>query len=910
VDGNGSVSGGAKGTAQWTLVPTVDAAPTEPVVYYVGGRFQYTLNGVAVDIPLSPVPITVNPTARLTLDYFHQRDVYSDDPFTDLVEPSIPFNLAVMVRNNGAGAARNFRITSAQPEIVENEKGLLIDFKIIATEVQGQNLTPTLTANFGTIEPHSVGVARWLMTSTLQGLFINYSATFEHLDGQGNPRLSLIDDVFIHEMNRLVQVNGQHAFLANDVPDIRDLPDTLWLSNGSSNQVEVVTNGVAGIPSPGNLQVQLTAALPGGWAYLRVPDPADGQYRLVSVVRSDSTPINVNNAWVTDRTFYGLGKKPKRENILHLLDRDSTGSYTLTYAPVEAADTVAPVSSVAALPAQSQSAFTLNWAGQDEGGGSGIAGYDIYFSADGAPFQRWLTATPGTSSLFQGAYGKTYAFYSVATDRAGNREPVPAVPQAQTTVALSNQPPVLNPITNQVIPEGQPFQLTVTATDPEGTPITYQLGVGAPPGLVLNGTSGQLTWITGEGNGPSTNPVTFIALDSGIPQMSATQTFLITVLESNTPPTLAAIENVTLPETVLLTFTNVASDIDLPVQQLTWSLGAGAPLGASIHPTSGVFSWQPSETQGGTTNPISIIVTDNGPPSLSATQTFIVVVLDTLPDFRVGLGTTVVATGTGGGLPLTLQSGIDLTNIQLRLSVSGDRLTNLNLSGLATEVSAANIIPLGSNQFDVRFDSKAGALLQGNLTLAQIGFNTVSNEHSAVARLRANAVVGVRTSTGASVNGSAGVGRVFIVGEEPILDAVDSTNRQMTLTLYGQPGERYALERSPTMNGGGSWSFDRVVAAAGLQTTLDPTAMDQAMEFYRAYRVPASRLTIRIVGGQVVIEWPLECVGCELWRSSSVAGNAVWTRVGVSPTQVNGVYRVTLPLTPLPRYYRLVLPIP
>jgi hypothetical protein len=206
----------------------------------VGGEFRYTLNGVQVTVPLSPVPITVNPTARLTLDYFHQRDVYSDDPFTDLVEPSIPFNLAVMVRNNGAGDARNFRITSAQPEIVENEKGLLIDFKIIATEVAGQNMTPTLTANFGTIPAGGISVARWLMTSTLQGLFINYSATFEHLDGQGNPRLSLIDEVRIHEMIRLVQAgapfaDGKPDFLVNDRADLRDLPDTLWLSDGSSS---------------------------------------------------------------------------------------------------------------------------------------------------------------------------------------------------------------------------------------------------------------------------------------------------------------------------------------------------------------------------------------------------------------------------------------------------------------------------------------------------------------------------------------------------------------------------------------------------------------------------------------------------------------------------------------------------
>jgi hypothetical protein len=94
----------------------------------------------------------------------------------------------VLVENRGKGTARNMRITSAQPRIVENEKGLLVDFKIIATEVAGHNLTPLLTVNLGDILPGESVVGRWLMTSTLHGLFTDYKATFEHVDGLGNPR--------------------------------------------------------------------------------------------------------------------------------------------------------------------------------------------------------------------------------------------------------------------------------------------------------------------------------------------------------------------------------------------------------------------------------------------------------------------------------------------------------------------------------------------------------------------------------------------------------------------------------------------------------------------------------------------------------------------------------------------------
>ena len=79
-------------------------------------------------------------------------------------------------------------------------------------------------------------------------------------------------------MIHLVQAGGAFAdgkpdFLINEVPDLRDYPDTIFLSDGRTFPVEVVTNAIAGAPSSGNLLVQLTAALPGGWAFCASPIP-------------------------------------------------------------------------------------------------------------------------------------------------------------------------------------------------------------------------------------------------------------------------------------------------------------------------------------------------------------------------------------------------------------------------------------------------------------------------------------------------------------------------------------------------------------------------------------------------------------------------------------------------------------
>jgi hypothetical protein len=53
IDGTGSLAAGATGQAQWTLLPSLDAAPQAPTNYLVSGTFSYTLNGATITIPLS-----------------------------------------------------------------------------------------------------------------------------------------------------------------------------------------------------------------------------------------------------------------------------------------------------------------------------------------------------------------------------------------------------------------------------------------------------------------------------------------------------------------------------------------------------------------------------------------------------------------------------------------------------------------------------------------------------------------------------------------------------------------------------------------------------------------------------------------------------------------------------------------
>ena len=190
----------------------------------------------------------------------------------------------------------------------------------------------------------------------------------------------------------------------------------------------------------------------------------------------------------------------------------------------------------------------------------------------------------------------------------------------------TNGPPSLAAIANKTVNELATLTFTNTATDPNGDVLTYSLDPGAPSGTSINPTNGVFTWTPNEAQGPGLYTNTVRVTDNGSPLLSDSKTFPITVNEVNSAPVLATISNKTVNEGTLLTFTNSASDPDLPANTFTYSLDPGAPAGATVNSSSGVFTWTPNESQGPGTYTNTIRVTDSGSPPLSDKKTFAVVV--------------------------------------------------------------------------------------------------------------------------------------------------------------------------------------------------------------------------------------------------------------------------------------------
>ena len=194
------------------------------------------------------------------------------------------------------------------------------------------------------------------------------------------------------------------------------------------------------------------------------------------------------------------------------------------------------------------------------------------------------------------------------------------------TVDETNQPPVLAGIGDHTTDEQVELTFTASASDPDvpANTLTYTLS-GEPAGAVIDPVAGVFTWTPTEVQGPGSYGFDVIVTDDGTPALNDSETITVTVDEVDTAPVLAGIGNHTTDEQTLLTFTASASDPDIPANTLTYSL-SGEPAGAVIDPVTGVFTWTPSEAQGPGSYGFDVIVTDDGVPNLSDTETITVTV--------------------------------------------------------------------------------------------------------------------------------------------------------------------------------------------------------------------------------------------------------------------------------------------
>lgn len=577
MDGSGSVAASGRGEAHWLIIPSPGAGFIEQdgaikqigVEYWVGATLSYTVNGQPETVPINPARITVKPMPQLVLDYFVPFQVLGDNPFTPQVEPPVPYSLAVRVLNDGYGFANKLKIDSAQPKIVDNKQGLLVDLKILGASVNDGAVTPSLTVDFGNLGSKKVGTAAWKMISTLSGRFIEFKTSFSHTSELGGELTSLIRETNSHYLTHMVKVNlpgreGKLDFLA----DVNETSGAIYESeipNGSNNMADARTSVTVLLPAAAPARpttdkpavaLNLPAGTATGWIYTKLSDPSLGMLKLLSVTRADGVKLDTNNFWVDE----GLDKDYKKTWTLQFVDyrgdSGTTGAYTLTFTQPDA-DITPPVTtlifdgpSVGASPTYITPQTRLILTSTDNSGGSGV---DAMFRKvigvdnDYIPALPFNLTAPGTYSV---------QFYS--TDRAGNVEAansanVKVVADAPSISAFSALPASFSPQAPKGVAALRSIDFALTATSSVVSlpvEIAISSGMAFQPGAVvrtLKGVAGpgnelRIAWDGKDATGKIVATGTYTArakvsdgldnnLDATAPSHTATTDTAITVAE-------------------------------------------------------------------------------------------------------------------------------------------------------------------------------------------------------------------------------------------------------------------------------------------------------------------------------------------------------------------------------------------
>ena len=345
-----------------------------------------------------------------------------------------------------------------------------------------------------------------------------------------------------------------------------NLPFVLDIKSVDPNGADAVTLSVSGLPSGASLD---PASGKLSWA----PKTSDiGEYHLTIKATDDGGPN---------------GEPPLA----------TTATMTITVVEgINRAPTIAPL---AAQHGQENAVLAFTVAATDP------EGNPITYAASDLPAGATLNPSTGVFS-WTPIYGEagTYTVPFIATDSLG----AVSTPVTVTiTIAHTNQPPALTPISNKSATAGSLLTFTVSASDPDGDAITLSVS-SLPGGASFDPASGMCSWTPQADDVNHTFDLTITATDNGSPPLADTLLLSITVAAApNQAPTIAPITAKNGQENALLSFTVAATD---PDENVISFAATGLPVGATLNPATGVFSWTPGYEQAGSYT-VTCTATDN-----------------------------------------------------------------------------------------------------------------------------------------------------------------------------------------------------------------------------------------------------------------------------------------------------------
>jgi VCBS repeat-containing protein len=410
---------------------------------------------------------------------------------------------------------------------------------------------------------------------------------------------------------------------------------------------------------------------------------------------------------------------------------------------------------------------------------AGVLANDL--DADGNALTAVLVSTTTNGTLTLNASGAfIYASVTAGVDhftyRAYDGTTTSQVATVTITVLPANSGPLAQ---NDSYATDEDIALVLPApgvlandSDADGNSLSAVLAGGPTHGTLSLNNDGSFIY-SPESNFSGNDSFSYRASDGTTNSSIAIVSLLVRPV--NDAPVLAHIGDKSVTKGNLLTFTAWATDVDAS-QSLAFSLDAGAPAGANINASSGVFTWMPLDVSGPSTNFVTVRVTDNGSPALSAAETFAIVVNEVI---HVSISDVTVPGGSAGNLEAVFEVNLSSPSSETVsvdfATADGTALANADY----VPATGTLIFPPGvTNQsIEVTVNGNSAATIERtffvNLFNANPQGGTVIDDNEGIATIGVEAAGGLAINDVSMAEGDAGLlNAMFTVSLHPPSDRV------------------------------------------------------------------------------------------------------------------------------------------
>lgn len=191
----------------------------------------------------------------------------------------------------------------------------------------------------------------------------------------------------------------------------------------------------------------------------------------------------------------------------------------------------------------------------------------------------------------------------------------------------------------------------------------------------------------------------------------------------------------------------------------------------------------------------------------------------------------VARTGESNRAPVFIALDTPVTNVSMRLRVSGGELQDPALEITAPGVSQGMVQPLGNGEYLLQLLAHNDQSLGGTQQVAWLTFQTASNQRSKFVQLELDQVTGRKSDGSLLEICNTQNNRIALLGAEPLLEAQGGS--MPTMVLYAPAGSTTRLESTSAVGSNQPWGpWETIVMTNSTGEISLP--ITNAAQFFRA----------------------------------------------------------------------------